>query len=267
MGDSADGVHYTRDHLFHQSPLGLRLVERVIYDRMAEHDMVHWWYVARRKILKRLIERSIALPPAAHILEVGCGTGHSLAMLAVFGRVTATEMDAVSRALASARSALPVLDASLPALDGVPTAHFDLIALLDVLEHVEDDGAALLALRARLAPGGRLLLTVPAHPWMWSGHDVANHHYRRYTRAALRAALYAAGFRIDMLSAFNSLLFPLALADRLAAKITGRQGSDDTLPPAPINALFRGIFGLEAQLVGRVPMTPGLSFVVIASAA
>ena len=242
-------------------------MERIIYDRMAEHDTRHWWYRARRKVLASLITRKAPLPAEARILEIGCGTGHNLAMLGTFGTVDAIEIDAAARDMASARLGRPVGDAPLPDLPGVPDASFDMIALLDVLEHIADDKAALIAIRKRLKPGGKILLTVPAHPWMWSGHDVANHHQRRYTKKAFRQVIEAAGFRIETFSAFNSLLFPAAVAQRLVAKVTGKEGSDDALPAAPINAAFEAVFGLEAYLVGRVPMPPGLSLVAIASAA
>jgi SAM-dependent methyltransferase len=242
-------------------------MERIIYDRMAEHDTRHWWYRARRKVLSALIKRYAAVPAKAQILEIGCGTGHNLGMLGAFGSVDAIEVDAEARSLASQRLGRDVRNAPLPELSGIAEASYDLIALLDVLEHIEDDHAALVSIGKRLKENGRVLLTVPAHPWMWSGHDVANHHHRRYTRAAFRAVIEGAGFRIERLSAFNSLLFPLAVAQRGISKLVGKEGSDDALPPAPINAVFEAIFGLEAHLVGKVPMPPGLSFVAIASRA
>jgi len=241
-------------------------MERVIYDRMAAHDATHWWYRARRDVLASVIARKVRLPHDARLLEIGCGTGHNLAMLARFGTVDAIEIDDAARAVASQRLAKPVGTAPLPALAGVPPAHYDLIALLDVLEHVEDDRSALRAIAERLRPGGTILLTVPQFPWMWSGHDVANHHFRRYTRATLRAAIADAGLRITLLQSFNSLLFPLAAADRLLARATGREGSDDSPPPGPVNALFETIFGLERYLVGRVPMPPGVSLIALLSA-
>lgn len=241
-------------------------MDRVIYDRMAEHDSTHWWYRARRDVLGDLIRRRVPLPAAATILEIGCGTGHNLPMLAQFGTVDAIEIDPASRAVASGRLGRPVGDAPLPALTGVPDASYDLIALLDVLEHIDDDRAALAAIAARLRPGGRVLLTVPQFMWLWSGHDVANHHFRRYTKATLRAAIDGSGLRLDLLQSFNSLLFPLAAADRLMARVTGREGSDDALPPAPVNAVFERVFALERHLVGRMPMPPGVSLVALLSA-
>ena len=240
-------------------------MERVIYDRMAEHDSAHWWYRARREVLASLIARRVTLPADPQILEIGCGTGHNLPMLARFGRVDAVEIDERSRAIASRRLGHAVSDARLPALAGLPDRRYDLIALLDVLEHIDDDRAALAAIAGRLTRHGRVLLTVPQYPWLWSGHDVANHHFRRYTRASLKTAIAGSGLGIDLLQSFNSLLFPLAAIDRGIARLTGREGSDDAMPPVPVNALFETIFGLERYLVGQVPMPPGVSLVALLS--
>lgn len=241
-------------------------MERVVYDRMAELDSRHWWYRARREILARLIERKIRLPNEAHILEIGCGTGHNLGMLRRFGHVDGIEIDAAARAIASRRLGHAVGEARLPGLPGVPKRHYDLVAILDVLEHVEEDDAALASIARRLKPGGRILITVPAFPWMWSAHDVVNHHHRRYTRGSLRRVVAEAGLRVEFLSWFNSLLFPLAASARLAGRLTGKEDSDDKLPPRPINALFETLFGLERHLIGRTPFPPGVSLVAIVSA-
>ncbi|MBA3897367.1 MAG: class I SAM-dependent methyltransferase [Sphingomonadaceae bacterium] len=240
-------------------------MERIIYDRMAAHDATHWWYRARREVLAGLIARRIALPKSARILEIGCGTGHNLAMLARFGAVDAIEIDPAARKIAAERLGRPVGDAPLPSLADVADASYDLVAVLDVIEHVEDDRAALKAIAARLKPGGRILVTVPQFMFLWSGHDVANHHFRRYSKATLRHAIDEAGLKVELLQSFNSLLFPLAVASRVAARMTGREGSDDTPPPRPVNALFQAIFALERFLVGRAPMPPGVSLVAIVS--
>jgi SAM-dependent methyltransferase len=240
-------------------------MDRSIYDAMAAQDSVHWWYVARRDVLHDLIARYIPLPTDARILEIGCGTGHNLAMLAKFGTVEGSELDPASRAMAIERFGPVIGDARLPELDGIADGRYDMVALLDVLEHVGDDVAALKGIARRLKPGGKILLTVPQYPFMWSGHDVANHHFRRYTKKTLEAAIAASGLRHEKLTSFNSLLFPLAAASRVAAKIRGREGSDDTLPPAPVNGLFRTIFGLERHLIGRIPLPPGVSLAAILS--
>ncbi|WP_136161972.1 class I SAM-dependent methyltransferase [Sphingomonas flavalba] len=240
-------------------------MERIVYDRMAALDTRHWWYRARREVLAALIARQIVLPADARVLEIGCGTGHNLAMLGRFGAVDAIEIDPVARGVASERLGRPVGSSPLPDLAGVPGG-YALIAALDVVEHVADDRAALRAMADRLAPGGRMLITVPAHPWMWSAHDVVNHHHRRYTRATLTGAIADAGLRLDMLGWFNSLLFPLAAGARIAGRLRGKQDSDDTLPPAPINRLFERVFALERYAIGRFPLPPGVSLAAIISA-
>ncbi len=239
-------------------------MERIVYDRMAAHDSTHWWYRARRDVLAAYIARYAALPEHARILEIGCGTGHNLPMLARFGRVDAIEIDAAARAIAAERLGKPVGDAPLPTLPGVPRAAYDLIAVLDVVEHIEDDVAALSGMAECLAPGGRILIAVPAHPWMWSAHDVANHHHRRYSKRALAKAIADAGLTHIGLRWFNSLLFPAAVVARAVGKLTGKDDSDDSPPPRPINALFEAIFRTERHLLGRVPLPPGLSLITLA---
>jgi SAM-dependent methyltransferase len=240
-------------------------MERAVFDRMAEHDQVHWWYVARRKILADLIRRQGGLPAEARILEIGCGTGHNFEMLRRFGRLDALEVDGEARALASRRLGHAVGDAALPALAGVPDRTYHLIALLDVLEHVAGDREALASIAAKLAPGGTILVTVPAYQWMWSAHDVAHHHKRRYSKRGLRKVAEAAGLEVRRIGFFNSLLFPLAAMVRLAGKLAGKSSSDDQLPPRPLNSAFEKIFGLERHLVGRVPFPAGVSLFALLS--
>jgi hypothetical protein len=135
-----------------------------------------------------------------------------------------------------------------------------------VIEHIDEDVAGMRALAGKMKPGARMVITVPAFPWMWSAHDVVNHHKRRYTRRTLRALVDDAGLELEMMSWFNSLLFPLAAAARLAGRLTGKEDSDDKLPPAPVNRTFEWIFGLERYALGRLPFPPGVSLVAIASA-
>lgn len=241
-------------------------MERIIYDRMAELDSSHWWYRARRDVLAALIARRIAPTLGGRVLEIGCGTGHNLAMLGRFGIVDAVELDPAARALATQRLGKPVIDARLPELAGIERGGYALVAALDVVEHVADDVAALKALASCLSPGSKLLITVPAFPFLWSGHDVANHHFRRYTRKSLRQVVSDAGLTLEFIGWFNSILFPLAIADRMMSKLTRREGSDDALPPAPINRLFESIFKSERYAIGRVPLPPGVSLAAVISA-
>lgn len=239
-------------------------MDRIVYDRMAAHDSHHWWYRARRDILAEYIAREAKLPANARILEIGCGTGHNLPMLSAFGVVDAIEIDEAARAIASARLGKPVGASPLPTLAGVERGAYDMVAVLDVVEHIDDDVAALKAMAECLKPGGCILIAVPAHQWMWSAHDVVNHHKRRYSKATLGAAIAKAGLKHNGLSWFNSLLFPAAVAARLAGKLTGKDDSDDSPPPKLLNTLFEKVFRLERHLVGRVPLTPGLSILTLA---
>jgi SAM-dependent methyltransferase len=238
-------------------------MDRIIFDRMAALDQTHWWYVARRRILADLIAREVIPPQDARILEIGCGTGHNFPVLSAFGHVDALEVDAPARAIASARLGRDVGSAPLPELTGIPDGSYDLIALLDVLEHIEGDKAALASIRAKLKPGGRILVTVPANEWMWSAHDTVHHHYRRYNPGTLRKVAAEAGLKVDLLTHFNSLLFPLAAAVRIAGKLTGREEADDAQPTAPLNALFTAVFGLERHLIGRIPLPFGISLAAV----
>jgi SAM-dependent methyltransferase len=238
-------------------------MERAVFDRMAELDQVHWWFVARRRILETLIRRVVRLPAKARILEVGCGTGHNLAMLKKFGSVEASELDRSARVVANKRLRGTVKEAKLPDLSMFERNSYDLVALLDVLEHVPDDLASLRAIHRRLKPGGKLLLTVPANPWMWSAHDTAHHHFRRYTKGSLEELFLRSGLEVELLSYFNTLLYPLVAAARLVGKVTRSRSADDKLPGDLVNGVLERVFGFEAGLLGRVPMPFGVSLVAI----
>lgn len=238
-------------------------MERAVYDRMAELDGRHWWFTARRRILAEIVRRVVRPPKHARILELGCGTGHNLEMLGRFGAVEGSELDDHARAIAAKRLGRPIARAMLPDLGQFDPGAYDLIALLDVLEHVEDDRATLDSVRSRLKPGGALLLTVPANPWMWSAHDVAHHHHRRYRKREIAALATAAGFDIELLSPFNSLLFPLIAAIRAAGKLSRRDSGDDAMPSPLVNRALDALFGLEKGLIGRVPLPFGVSLVAV----
>lgn len=241
-------------------------MERVVYETMAELDQRHWWYRARREVLAALIGRLARPPENARVLEIGCGTGHNLPMLGRFGEVDALELDEEVRAVARRRLGRDVMSAPLPALPGVPERHYDLIGAFDVIEHVKDDGAALASIASRLKPGGKLVLTVPAHQWMWSAHDVVNHHQRRYSKRALKRLIEDSPLRLESIGYFNSLLFPLAMAERLSSRLRGKNEADLNVPPEPINRALERAFAAERHLVGRVPLPPGLSLFAVASA-
>jgi SAM-dependent methyltransferase len=243
-------------------------VNPAAYLEMAQAQSTHWWYVARRSILEGQL-RALALPPDAEILEIGSGTGANLELLAGFGHVLGLEMADDAIRLAQQRAGAAASRVSLRQgrcpedLPRLPQ-RFDLICLFDVLEHIEEDELSLAKLKQLLKPGGRLLMTVPAYPWMWGPHDVHVHHKRRYTRRSLLDRCSRAGLAVTRVSHFNTLLFPLAVVGRLYEKITGRQTSATKTPAAALNALLTGVFALERPLLARLSLPFGLSLLVLA---
>lgn len=236
-----------------------------IYFQMRSLEEKHWWFVGRRKIVGEILT-SLDLPENARILDAGCGTGGNLQFLSQFGEVTGVEFDDGAAALARERGTWPVLKGSLP--DGMPFGEqqFDLIVLLDVLEHIDDDGASLRALAALLAPRGYLVLTVPAFPFLWSPHDEEHHHKRRYRATELREVIVNAGLRLSYLSHFNTWLFPLVAAIRLARKIhpANEVGRDVQLPGPALNSMLQAVFGSERRWIGRLRMPFGISLLAVA---
>ena len=241
-------------------------MEREVYEAMAEHDERHWWYRARRQVVAELIRRKVPLPKVAKLLEIGCGTGHNLPMLGEFGQVEALEVDPIARGMAEKRLGRTVLSSPLPALEGVPDDTYDMVAALDVVEHIPDDKAALEGISRVLKPGGKLLMTVQAHQWMWSAHDVVNHHQRRYSKRDFKRLVNESPLKLESIGYLNSLLFPLAMAQRLASKLTGKEDANLAPPAEPINQVLERVFALERRVIGRIPLPPGLSLFAVASA-
>jgi SAM-dependent methyltransferase len=246
-------------------------MEHDAFIEMAATEQAHWWFTGRRKILATLIGR-LGLPEGAKILELGSGTGGNLSMLQRFGQVTAVEKNALARAL-SVRNAWGMVEVKAGFLpDGLPElGKFDVICLFDVLEHIAEDEAALVAVRNLLAPGGSVLMTVPAFAKLWGLHDERMHHHRRYERAELAAKLQQAGFVVTRLSYCNMFLFPAALAmrgvDMLGGRLWGRRKvSGAGMLPSPLNRTFAVIFGAERFLIGRVRLPVGLSLLAVAQA-
>jgi SAM-dependent methyltransferase len=221
----------------------------------------HWWYRGRRRVLERAIAR-VDLPAPARVLDAGCGSGRNMLELARYGEVAGVELSATSAALARERGVGVIVEGSVLEMPFAADS-FDLAVCLDVIEHLEDDRAALRELRRVLAPGGALLVTVPAYQWLWSGHDEINHHHRRYNRGALLAAAREAGWSCAFATYFNSLLLPVAIAlralDRVNPKTT-ESSLDLWVPPAPLNWLLQQPLDLEAAAIGRGRAIPaGLS--------
>lgn len=241
-------------------------METVTYAMMRELEDDHWWFVARRQILERLI-RLQNLPAAAEILEVGCGTGGNLSMLRKFGHVIGVEYDESAAQMAQERGLAPVHVGALPSALPDFAGRFDLICLFDVIEHIEDDAATLATLHQLLNPGGKIVLTAPAFPFLWSRHDEDNQHFRRYRLAGMRCLVEQEGLSLDYASYFNFWLFPPVAAVRLIRKVFPYEESwkDMRKPADGINRLLRAIFASERHLVGRLRLPFGISLVAVAS--
>lgn len=225
----------------------------------------HWWYRGRRTVLERVIA-GLALPAGARILDAGCGSGRNMVELARHGSVTGVELSRPSVELARARESGEVIEGSVLELP-FESDSFELVVSLDVIEHLEDDLGALRELHRVVAPGGALLVTVPAYPWLWSGHDEINHHYRRYTRRSLQSVARAAGWEQARTTYFNSLLLPVAIVLRLLERLSPRtteSSLDLWVPPAPLNWLLERPLALEAAVIGRGGRIPaGLSLLTL----
>lgn len=238
-------------------------MESSVYRLMAQTQETHWWFEGRRAILRAIIAR-LDLPAGAQILEIGCGTGGNLRMLAQFGTVFGVETDAYARARAREVSSCEIQAGALP--DRIPFEGqgFDLVCLLDVLEHVDDDAAALRVVAGRVKPGGLALVTVPAYQWLYGAHDRLHHHVRRYSAARLGRKAGDAGLQVRRLGYFNALLFPLIAAVRLGKRILRLKESDEAaMPGKRLNAWLQRIFAFEAHFVPHALFPFGTSCIAV----
>lgn len=242
-------------------------MEKDFYYQYAAMEDKHWWFIGRRRILDKVI-RQLNLPSNAKILEAGCGTGGNLQMLARHGQVEAMELEETARTFANQRQVTTVKAGSLP--DKIPFENekYDLIVAFDVIEHIDDDVAALEALRTHLKPGGWLVLTVPAFQFLWSHHDDINHHRRRYNLKGLQQVVRKADFAVHYSTYFNTFLFPVVAAVRNAQKLLridnkSQISSDLTLPSAPVNKFLTFLFATERHLINKFRLPFGVSALLV----
>lgn len=212
----------------------------------------HWWWRVREQILIEKVRQNLRSDGApASILDVGCGAGVFFDALEPFGRVEGIESDPAAVAESGGwRSRIHVgeLDDTF-----APGHRFDLILLLDVLEHMERPEHVLRRAAGLLNPDGRILATVPAFDWLWTSHDELNHHLKRYTASEMRAMMTRAGLAaLETRYLFQSLLVP-KLAIRAKEMLMSSGSGVPRIPPRALNATLQAWYRLEHAVAGRLP--------------
>jgi 2-polyprenyl-3-methyl-5-hydroxy-6-metoxy-1,4-benzoquinol methylase len=235
-----------------------------LYDSLAETEEIHWWFQARKSVILALLDNELA--EKSHdlaILDVGAGTGMLAEALTRFGRVTALEAAPEALAHLERRKGLTIVRGFLPNRN-LPRGAYDLVTGFDVLEHIEDDRSAMADIADVLRPGGILLLTVPAHPRLWSDHDEIHDHFRRYRPGEVESLARASGLDVRFSSPFQTLLFPLFLAERLVRRLRPSEAHTE-VPPRPVNWIARRVFSFERHWIARRVRAPiGSSHIVLA---
>lgn len=221
----------------------------------------HWWWRVREQILLDKIARLLARVEDARILDVGCGAGLFFDALARFGHVEGIESDAAAaqrNETSRGRIAIGELDDSY-----APTAPFDLILMLDVLEHVPRADALVERAAGILKSSGRILITVPSFDWLWTAHDDMNHHLRRYTSRGLRQMIGDAGLvPIDTHYMFQSLVVPKLIV-RAKERLTAGRPTVPKIPSPAVNRALRAWYRAEYSLLRWAPL--GSSLMAVAA--
>jgi SAM-dependent methyltransferase len=230
-------------------------------------ETLYWWHRGRRHIVDRLVRDFVPDHNGLRILDLGCGTGHNLSVLSAFGTVAG--LDSAPEALAAALRrgfggrVVRGIAETLPLRDG----SLDLVSALDVFEHLDDDVAGLRQVLRALKPGGYLLAAVPAFRFLWSEHDEALNHRRRYVASELHQKLNLAGFHVVRRTYAVSFVFPIIVAFRLWRGLfprVGRETASYVTLPAPLNDFFTGLLVLESRLMRVLSLPIGTSIFILA---
>jgi SAM-dependent methyltransferase len=242
-------------------------MDQAFYSEYSRIEDTHWWFRGRRQIFMRLLA-PFTDGARLRILDIGFGTGAMLNFLSRYGSVIGMDMSVEAIRFARTRCDNPMLLASITAVP-LETATFDLVTAFDIIEHDDDDDAALAELARVCRPGGHVLLTVPAFQFLWGNQDIINHHRRRYTLAQVEQRVRAAGFTPRRLSYFNALLFPVVAAVRVARRLRGEPKgeikSDFTMTkPGLVNDTLTRVFAAEGRLLTRWRLPVGVSVVCLA---
>jgi SAM-dependent methyltransferase len=225
----------------------------------------HWWFAGRRQIISGFIERICeGLTRRPRILDVGCGTGANLEMLANFGDAEGVDVSTEALSFCKQRGLQSVRLGEAEKLP-YPDQTFDLVTGLDVVEHLDDDLAGLREMRRVLKPGGRALLFVPAFMFLWGVQDDVSNHRRRYTMKQLKETLRKAGFEIDRATFANITFFMPTLLGRVLMRITGfRPASENNLTIGFLNKPLGMILGAESFWLRHLNLPLGVSAICVA---
>lgn len=233
------------------------------YDRMYEFEDSYWWFIGRRRLILGLMGDNFGNRTDLSILDVGCGTGAMSASLRRFGRVVSADLSPLALQYSRRRDLNQLCSADatrLPFQDGA----FDAVVALDLLEHIPDDNAAAREFARVLRPGGMLFSTVPAYRSLWSGHDQALMHMRRYTAPEVRSLLAGAGLHVTRLSYAMTALYPIVwLVRRRERRLPEPQSSVRPLPGA-INAALVGLLNIENAMLRHISLPFGVTVVAVA---
>ncbi|MGC4047949.1 MAG: methyltransferase domain-containing protein [Armatimonas sp.] len=239
-------------------------MDQAYYRQMYALEDTHWWFVARRNLLVRALAGR--LPTDARLLDVGCGTGGTMDRLRSLGEVWGLDMEPLALELCRERGHTNLTLASATDMP-YPNNHFDGIVALDVLEHIENHVAAAGEIARVLKPGGTLVVTVPAYRSLWSRHDVALHHVRRYRAPEMQKLLADTGLSVEKCTYTVSALFPAVWMVRRwqNAFQKGTPAVADAQPTLPwLNTLLRRELDLESNLVLSGSLPFGLTVFAIA---
>ncbi|NOZ01069.1 MAG: class I SAM-dependent methyltransferase [Deltaproteobacteria bacterium] len=241
-------------------------MEESEYEVMASVEDGHFWFVGTRAIVKDAFVRA-GLRRDHRVLDIGCGTGGTMRALDGAADFVGLDVSLKAARLAFRRTGNPIMAGSAvapPFLD----ESFDCVLALDVFEHIEDDLSAIRQVRRILRPGGVLIATVPCHPFLFSEHDEALHHVRRYTRKGFVDLLNSVGMRTERVTWTNTILFPAAAVYRLAANgLRGRDKapkSNAAIRTGALNGLLTRVFMVERRMIARFDMPFGLGLLTVA---
>jgi len=238
------------------------------YSQMYELESSHWYFVGKRVVLERLLKKVLISGCEYDLLDVGCGTGIFLTVLEQFGNAVGVDTSAVAlefcRKRGLSRLFQSIKETELPFED----RSFDVVTAFDLLEHLEDDVSMLCEIKRVCRPGGQILLTVPAHPFLWSEHDIALHHKRRYKQKNFRSLLSAADLKCRRMTYINSFLFPVAVMYRTLRNLLPKKESQAKSEffvqlPAAVNKILLSIFAMESRLIPRMSLPMGLTLLAL----